>query len=100
MGLDNFWSAAVEGDFNVCGGMFSGHGNESFRGKVYSDLVERVTGVSLYEDSIDNGTILDMADKLEEAAKADPEGPGGEVTRLAQMFRAHADAGHSLSSWY
>ena len=34
--------------------MFSGSGNESFRGKVYSAIVEEITGVSLYGDAETN----------------------------------------------
>jgi hypothetical protein len=70
MGLDNLWkkndneTASVEGNFQICGGMFSGHGNDSFRGKVYHRLVEDITGISLYgytneSDIIPNEIIKD-----------------------------------------
>ena len=54
MGLDNIWMknkdehGVIEGEFKICGGVFSGHGNDSFRGKVYERFVEDVTGVSLF----------------------------------------------------
>ena len=56
MGLDNYWMKSkeelgnIEGEFQICGGMFSGSGNNSFRGKVYHSFVEDITGVSLYGD--------------------------------------------------
>jgi len=75
MGLDNIWkknkeeNGVIEGDFKLCGGVFSGHGNDSFRGKVYDRFVEDVTGVSLYGDpetfEIPNETVKQMADDLE-----------------------------------
>lgn len=60
MGLDNIWRVP-EGtqhpsmEVTLCGGMFSGPGEktcESFRGKVYSDFIEALSGISLYQDSI------------------------------------------------
>lgn len=73
MGLDNYF--VIEGtdtvpillpwpDVNLCGGMFSGHGDGSFRGKVYADIVEQITGVSLYEDRLSTETLEEMADAL------------------------------------
>ena len=73
MGLDNFWELpegadepTFEKELRLCGGMFSGHGQGSFRGKVYADLVEAITGVSLYTEKIDNETVREMAQKLAE----------------------------------
>jgi len=45
MGLDNYWkkskdeAGVIEGAFQICGGLFSVSGNDSFRGKVYHRLV-------------------------------------------------------------
>ena len=110
MGLDNYWvndkkeEAFVEGDFKVCGGMMSGHGNDSFRGKVYAVLVEEVSGFSLYKQYLDPPTIEFIASKLElttyEQAKAYGDLSEEEYNGLKHMFRAHADAGHGLTSWY
>jgi len=112
MGLDNYWvdkekkQASVEGNFKVCGGMLSGHGNDSFRGKVYSDLIEAVSGFSLYTGYLDPATIQFIATRLEEytykAAKnnCSYELSEEEFNDLKRMFRAHADAGHGLTSWY
>ena len=115
MGLDNIWkkskdeAGVIEGDFKICGGMFSGSGNDSFRGKVYSRLVEDITGVSLYGDpetfEIPNETIMQMATDLEETEWRDSYIENYDIVEeefkdLVKMFRLHADAGHYLvSSW-
>ena len=115
MGLDNYWkkskeeSGVIEGDFKVCCGIFSGSGNESFRGKVYARLVEDITGVSLYGDpetyEISHETVKQMADDLEKTefipeyiTHYDIE--QDEFKDLVKMFRLHADAGHYLVAWY
>lgn len=49
----------------LCGGLFSGNGaGPSFRGKVYNDIIENLTGVSLYQEEIPNETVKGMADTL------------------------------------
>ena len=116
MGLDNLWKkndnedAQVEGDFQICGGLFSDNGNTSFRGKVYHRFVEDITGISLYgytneTNDISNEIIREMADGLE-ATEFKPEFIAyydieeEEFKDLVRMFRLHADAGHFLvSSW-
>jgi len=115
MGLDNYWkkskeeAGTIEGDFKICGGMFSGSGNDSFRGKVYARLVEDITGVSLYGDpetcEISHETVKQMADDLEKTEyrpeyifQYDIE--LDEFKDLVKMFRLHADAGHYLVAWY
>jgi hypothetical protein len=115
MGLDNYWkkskeeAGTIEGDFKICCGIFSGSGNESFRGKVYARLVEDITGVSLYGDpetcEISHETVKQMADDLEKTefipeyiTHYDIE--QDEFKDLVKMFRLHADAGHYLVAWY
>ena len=115
MGLDNLWkkndneTASIEGDFQICGGMFSDHGNTSFRGKVYNRFVEDVTGVSLYGDSetgvISNETVIQMAADLEETEWRDSYVENYDIEEdefkdLVKMFRLHADAGHYLVAFY
>ena len=116
MGLDNLWkkndneTARVEGDFQICGGMFSDHGNTSFRGKVYNRLVEDITGVSLYgytneSDEIPNEIVKDMADALESTEWRDSYIENYDIEEqefkdLAKMFRLHGDAGHYLVAFY
>jgi hypothetical protein len=115
MGLDNYWkkskeeAGTIEGDFKICCGVFSGSGNESFRGKVYHRLVEDITGVSLYGDpetcEIPSETVKQMAIDLEETEWRDSyiqnyDIEEDEFKDLVKMFRLHADAGHYLVAWY
>lgn len=115
MGLDNFWkkskdeAGVIEGEFKVCGGMFSGCGNDSFRGKIYDRFVEDVTGVSLYGDpetfEISNETVKQMAIDLEETEWRDSYIQNYDIQEeefrdLTRMFKLHAEAGHYLLAWY
>ncbi len=120
MGLDNYWMKSkeepgtIEGIFKICGGMFSGEGNESFRGKVYHRFVEDVTEVSLYGDpdensihyrEIPNEIVKKMADDLEATEWRDSYIENYDIEEkefkdLVRMFRLHADAGHYLLAWY
>ena len=87
---------------SLCGGMFSGHGFDgSFRGKVYAELVEDITGVSLYSEWIDNDIVKLMADKLDAACQRQEYVYGdSDLYDLARVFRAFADAGYSLTGWW
>ena len=114
MGLDNYWVRPGSEDIvyldeakelKLCGGLFSAHGNGSFRGKVYDNFISDVTGVSLYEDRIENERIKEMADKLERIKWDDEFEEKYEITKqefedLKKMFRLYADAGCDLISWY
>lgn len=112
MGLDNYWQledgkpANIDGEYNVSGGICSGHGNQSFRGKVYNSFVEKLTGVSLYSDVIDNDNVMKVADILRnieyEQAKKYFEYPidEKEYEDFVEMWIAHAMNGHRLVSWY
>lgn len=98
---------SLDNDFGTCGGMFSGHGQSSFRGKVYDSIVDGVTGVSLYtDDKIPNETVREMASKLAEtpweiARQYDQwELSEDDYKGLVEMFQAHAEAGHVLTAWY
>jgi hypothetical protein len=62
--------AFAEADIQLCGGIFSGDAG-SFRGKVYDDLVVRITGESLYRTWIEPETVKEMYRALE---NCDPEG--------------------------
>jgi hypothetical protein len=116
MGLDNFWkkskeeAGVIEGEFKVCGGMFSGSGNDSFRGKVYHRLVEDITGISLYgytneSNEISNEIVKDMTEGLEATEWRDSYIQNYDIEEqefkdLVKMFRLHADAGHYLVASY
>jgi hypothetical protein len=113
MGLDCFWEmpdGKEHPEFNppleLCGGMFSGHGSESFRGKVYARFVEEVSGESLYED-LTNKQVKKIADALEsdEAIKRMDylweEDQNSKVLKdLRRMFRKYANAGATLKTWF
>ena len=111
MGLDNYWmkskeeAGVIEGEFKVCGGVFSENGNDSFRGKVYCRFIEDVTNENLYQAMIPNETVMKMADDLEATVWQDSYIENYDIIEeefkdLVKMFRLHADAGHYLeSSW-
>ena len=107
MGLDNYWmkskeeAGTIEGEFKVCGGIFSGNGNDSFRGKVYSRFIEDVTNEDLYQGMIPNETVKKMADDLDSTEWRDSYIQNYDIVEeefkdLVRMFRLHADAGHYL----
>jgi hypothetical protein len=60
MGLDNYWrkdewqtidqKPTPDLDKRLMGGLLSGHGNGSFRGKVYNDFVKEMSAHTLYKD--------------------------------------------------
>ena len=100
--------ALTESGIQLCGS-FSSNGITSFRGKVYSLFVLKVTGVSLYEEWLPPETISEMADAL---AKVDPETIGeqldlgeystpspGEVRSLQELFRLCAERGLGIIAW-
>lgn len=111
MGLDNYWMknkeelGEVEGEFKICGGMLSGNGNDSFRGKVYFRFIEDVCNENLYDEMIPNEIVKKMADDLEATEWRDSYVENYDIEEeefrdLVKMFRLHADAGHYLvSSW-
>jgi len=124
MGLDCFWvqktvtennevkteKASIDADIHVAGGLFSGNGNDSFRGKVYDGIVNKASNISLYQEMIENKDILKIADSLDnfDLSNYDPESDcsyGFEIgeddfEELKKMFRLHADAGHCLQGWW
>lgn len=103
--------------------MLSGHGEGSFRGKVYNVFVKHFTGYSLYTDH-SNEEVTDIAETLEQLTwealddvDVDPEivlraevpdtfhgGYHGfrdrqEFEDFKHMFRKYADAGAELVAW-
>lgn len=111
MGLDSFWrgqdgtEGVVQGQYNLCGGMLSGHGNSSFRGKVYDRVVDTLTGVSLYQEEIPSETVKQMAEKLSavpysRAVLADSGLDPDEWQDLVRMFQEHAKMDHKLLGWW
>jgi len=121
MGLDSFWElpggsapAKFDPPLALCGGLFSGHGEGSFRGKAYDVLIETVTGVSLYQEEIPPDTVAEMSaalgamdfEALPASLRSQGESSSGyEVTReeyndLCRMFASYAKLGASLKGWW
>lgn len=94
---------------NLCGGMFSGGGN-SFRGKVYNDVVEFFTNYTLYEDILEPDQVLEIATVLNEVTEErfnkefapynNWEISYKEVQQLAEWFHIVAEENGSVISWY
>jgi hypothetical protein len=94
----------------LCGGLFSGNGAQSFRGKVYDGLIQHLTGHSLYQEEIPNKTIREIAATLESCkpdindSNLNEEGrfhvSGKEYLDLIRMFRAYANTGATLHGWW
>lgn len=102
MGLDSYIEPApktVNRPLNLCGGLFSGDGNEhngvaSFRGKVYGDTVFLVTGLSLYQDPVPGDDLEKMADRLNQALKDLPDQEswkGSDLIKLDRNWRGEFD---------
>jgi len=123
MGLDSMWVVPVinakneDPDFDpplrLVGGVFSEHGRGSFRGKVYSDIIENITGVNLYQGTIPSPTIREMSEKLEAFELTEEfyednriwvgqtfEEYSEQINDLKRMFAAYAKAGASLHGWW
>jgi hypothetical protein len=97
----------------LCGGIFSG-GGASFRGKVYADFVEWVTGESLYSERIEHDVVVEMAkDFVRYKARGEKEFNRfctetdnvwdlnyNETLDLAEWFVIAADNGAEIVGWY
>jgi len=100
-----FAQAAIE----LCGGIWSGDGGSSFRGKVYLDVVDRVAGTSLLAEWIPPEAVRDIAAAFErcEPARVVEESNGdrypvveAEVLELRRFFRLCAARGLGLIGWW
>ncbi len=113
MGLDNIWYnrngektyLEFNPELNLVGGLFSEHGNGSFRGGVYANFFLEVLGVDLYQ-TLDNQTVREVAKRLNEM-QYDPsfQEKYWAVTEerfedLRRMFTAYGEAGCHLEAWY
>lgn len=99
---------------NLIGGMMSGDGaNGSFRGKCYSDMVEHITGVSLYKDCIDPLTVKKMGEMMLAGYKDyntvevtysygeyGDDNTKDDLWSLGMLFTIAGDLGYSCVSWY
>jgi hypothetical protein len=117
MGLDSIWINNGGSDNNngtcpdfvpplsLCGGILSGNGADSFRGKVYSCLISEVTGESLYQEEIPSDKIKGMAEKLNSASYNELwinefGVKYSEFIDLQRMFKKYSEAGFSLYGWW
>jgi hypothetical protein len=123
MGLDTY-ASRTEGDveltpedeeaftkagIELCGGMYSGEGGSSFRGKVYLDVVDRVADVWLSQDWIPPEEVrriwvaFERADEdvvVEESKGDHYPVTVEEVENLRAFFRVCAERGLGLIGWY
>lgn len=119
MGLDNFAArvpgedlteedlqALKEADIHLCGGILSGP-PDSFRGKVYDDLILEITGESLYQEWIPPEKVKRMYEALmkcnpEEAAKGDYlySIDESEISNLRKFFKVCAERNLGLLGWW
>ncbi len=114
MGLDSFWQideetpGRIEDSFCLRGdGQFTNRGVSAFRGEAYDDVIEQLIGMSLYEEKIENETILEMNKKIQECSfeKASGFVPDRDLKPeewkdFQRMWDAHAKAGHYLAGWW
>jgi len=115
MGLDNFWRKTEnhEEGFDImfdpplqlCGGMFSGQGAGSFRGKVYYRFMRNVIGIDLYLDVNTQEKIKEVALKFTRTEYNEDWSHYYDLTEedyhdLHRMFVAYAEAGAVLLAWY
>ena len=110
-GADNSIPDYFFPDNKLCGGMSSSGGN-SFRGKVYAEVVEYFTGYSLYEDILepqDVNEIHDMLSKVtEEKFLREFNEPGfntwnikyEELVDLTKWFGVVVSESGCVVSWY
>jgi hypothetical protein len=100
-----FEQAAIE----LCGGIMSGDGGSSFRGKVYLDAVDRVADASLGAEWIPPEEVRDIAAAFERCDPArvvadskDDRYPVSEVEvrELRRFFRLCAERGLGLIGWW
>ena len=86
---------------------FTNKGLSAFRGGAYEDIVEPLTGISLYEEKIENQIICEMNQKIQECSfeKAYGFAPERGLTseeriNFQKMWDAHAKACHHLVGWW
>jgi len=120
MGLDNFAArspdeelteedleAFEKADIHLCGGILSSP-PDSFRGKVYADLISDVTGESLYQEWIPPERVKKMYEALinydpkEDNGKFDPGDlrfDESTLINLRKFFRVCAEGNLELIGW-
>lgn len=118
MGLDSIWSIGKDSNglikakkvifrprLNLVGGLLSGEGQGSFRGKVYNKFIEEQTGVSLYQKTIPNSKVKKISDRLQKmnwyvGLKERYKISKKEFNDLKRMFKRYAKEGAILYGWW
>lgn len=108
MGLDSFAMVGTEKMDGklfehlppvLCGGMFS-DGCSSIRGKVYNEVVESTSGISLYQEKIPNTQVAMIAMALEDAGHSGSGIPEKEYNTLVEWFKIiHNNGGYIVGWW-
>ena len=118
MGLDSIWSIGTGKNgltkarkvifrprLNLVGGLFSGEGQGSFRGKVYNRFIEEQTGESLKQKTISSAKVKEMSDQLQKmywyiGLKKRYKISKQEFNDLRRMFKRYAKEGATLHGWW
>lgn len=118
MGLDVYWKIGRGNEgyekakkiifrpqLCLIGGMLSGHGRGSFRGKVYTNFIEQQTGVSLYQENISSRDVKKISNRLQKmnwyvGLNKRYNISKQEFNDLKRMFKRYADAGATLHGWW
>lgn len=118
MGLDSYWKIGRKDAgydksrkvifrprLNLAGGLFSGEGQGSFRGKAYNEFIEQQTGVSLHQKNISNRTVKKISDRLQKmhwyiGLKKRYGISKQEFNDLRRMFKRYAEEGATLHGWW
>jgi hypothetical protein len=102
-------AAFAEAGLELCGGILSGDGGSSFRGKVYADVVQRVADVSLYQEWIPPERVRAMWEAFERVDEtvvatdsADDRYPTTEeeFEQLRAFLRICVEHGLGLVGWW
>ena len=101
--------AFMVAEIQLCGGLQSGEGGSSFRGKVYLDVVDRVADATLMAEWIPPEEVREIAAAFErcDAARVAEESKDDhypatetEVVNLRRFFRVCAERGLGLVGWW
>ncbi|MBC8437165.1 hypothetical protein H8D85_02455 [bacterium] len=110
MGLDTYSSNNTldYSGIELCGGMLSGNGEGSFRGKVYSDFIMEVSDVSLYQEEMPHKDLEHIVASLDnwlvDNVEEQTEGKGGvswkEAYNLHKWFKVTLDGEAKVQGWW
>lgn len=114
MGLDSVWKSPKRVWFwkkpDLAAGLYSGHGQGSFRGGRYDDVIKAISPYPLYSYELSNEQVRKIADALAAhsfdaamrlvSVKQGMELEAAEYADLTRVFAKYAKAGAKLlGSW-